>query len=77
MWSARVRQISREQHIDELMLLNHSEGFYENPEMVEFVRTAMLSNPHPQPPEAFARQIARAAATTCATGSRRSACRST
>ena len=30
-----------------------------NPDMVEFIRTAMLNNPHPQPPEAFARQIAR------------------
>jgi pimeloyl-ACP methyl ester carboxylesterase len=57
-WSARVLQISREQHIDELMLMNHSEAFYENPEMVEFVRTAILNNPHPQPPEAFGRQLA-------------------
>jgi 3-oxoadipate enol-lactonase len=57
-WGARVAQISREQHVDELMLLNHSEGFYDQPDMVEFIRTAMLSNPHPQPPEAFARQIA-------------------
>jgi 3-oxoadipate enol-lactonase len=57
-WGARVRQISHEQHIDELMLLNHSEAFYESPEMVEFVRTAMLNNPHPQPPEAFCRQLA-------------------
>ena len=29
-WGARVRQISREQHVDELMLLNHSEEFFEN-----------------------------------------------
>jgi 3-oxoadipate enol-lactonase len=57
-WGARVRQISREQHIDELMLLNHSESFYESPEMVEFVRTAILNNPHPQAPEAFGRQLA-------------------
>jgi 3-oxoadipate enol-lactonase len=57
-WGARVRQISREQHVDELMLLNHSEAFYESPEMVEFIRTAMLNNPHPQPPDAFARQLA-------------------
>jgi 3-oxoadipate enol-lactonase len=57
-WSARVRQISREQHMDELMLMNHSEAFYENPEMVEFLRTAILNNPHPQPPEAFGRQLA-------------------
>jgi pimeloyl-ACP methyl ester carboxylesterase len=57
-WGARVRQISYEQHVDELMLLNHSEGFYDQPDMVEFIRTAMLNNPHPQPPEAFSRQIA-------------------
>jgi 3-oxoadipate enol-lactonase len=57
-WSARVRQISREQHVDELMLLNHSEAFYENPEMVEFIRTAILNNPHPQSPDAFGRQLA-------------------
>jgi pimeloyl-ACP methyl ester carboxylesterase len=57
-WGARVRQISREQHIDELMLMNHSEAFYESPEMVEFVRTAILNNPHPQSPEAFGRQLA-------------------
>jgi 3-oxoadipate enol-lactonase len=56
-WGARVRQISREQHIDELMLMNHSEGFYDHPEMVEFIRTAMLNNPNPQPPEAFGRQL--------------------
>ena len=40
------------------MLLNHSEAFYENPDMVAFVRTAMLENPHPQPPDAFCRQLA-------------------
>src|SRR5215212_5321956 len=57
-WGARVRQISREQHTDELMLLNHSEAFFDSPEMVEFIRTAMLNNPHPQPPEAFGRQLA-------------------
>ena len=57
-WGARVEQISREQHIDELMLMNHSEGFYDHPEMVEFIRAAMLNNPHPQPPDAFKRQLA-------------------
>jgi pimeloyl-ACP methyl ester carboxylesterase len=57
-WGARVMQVSREQHIDELMLMNHSEGFYDNPEMVEFIRTAILNNPHPQPPDAFGRQLA-------------------
>jgi 3-oxoadipate enol-lactonase len=57
-WGARVLQVSHEQHIDELMLMNHSESFYDNPEMVELVRTAVLSNPHRQPPEAFGRQLA-------------------
>jgi pimeloyl-ACP methyl ester carboxylesterase len=56
-WGARVERISREQHVDELMLLNHSEEFYEHPEMVDFIRTAMLNNPHPQPPDAFKRQL--------------------
>src|SRR5918997_461415 len=53
-----VHQLSREEHIDELMLLNHSEAFYENPEGVAYVRGMMLQNPHPQPPEAFCRQLA-------------------
>jgi 3-oxoadipate enol-lactonase len=58
-WAARVKQVSREQHVDELLLLNHSEAFWEtNPDVVEFIRTAMLNNPHPQPPDAFARQLA-------------------
>ena len=57
-WSNRLEQISFEQHVDELMLLNHSEAFFESPDMVAFVRTAMLNNPHRQSPEAFGRQIA-------------------
>src|SRR5918998_4189913 len=57
-WTNRVEQISFEQHVDELMLLNHSEEFFENADMVEFIRTAMLNNPNRQAPEAFGRQIA-------------------
>jgi 3-oxoadipate enol-lactonase len=57
-WGSRVRKVSREEHVDELMLLNHSEEFFENPGMVEFVRGMMLQNPRPQPPEAFGRQLA-------------------
>ncbi len=56
-WGARVQLISREQHIDELMLLNFSEGFFENADGVAWLRGMMLENPHPQPPEAFARQL--------------------
>jgi len=56
-WGARRQKMSREEHVDELMLLNHSEAFFDNQDMVEFVRAAMLGNQHPQPPEAFARQL--------------------
>lgn len=57
-WGSRVHKVTHEEHMDELMLLNQSEEFFENPQMVEFVRGMMLNNPHPQPPEAFARQLA-------------------
>lgn len=56
-WSARVLKSSREEHIDHLMLLTLSEAFYENRAAVEFVRNMMLSNPHPQEPDAFVRQL--------------------
>ena len=57
LWSARVEQMSREQRVDELMLLTLSEAFFENAEAVAFLRGLMLENPHPQPPEAFSRQL--------------------
>ena len=57
-WSARVREMPLERHVDELLLLNLSESFYENTEAVEYVRGMMLQNPHPQDPEGFARQLA-------------------
>jgi 3-oxoadipate enol-lactonase len=56
-WSARVHRMSREERIDELMLLCFSEEFFENAEAVAWIRGMMLQNPHPQPPEAFARQL--------------------
>jgi len=56
-WAERVRKISREGHVDELMLLNFSEAFYENEQGVEWVRGMMLQHPHPQPPDAFIRQL--------------------
>ena len=56
-WAERVHKISREGHVDELMLLNFSEAFYENEQGVEWVRGMMLQHPHPQPPEAFVRQL--------------------
>jgi len=57
LWSARVQRMSREERIDELMLLCFSEEFYENAEGVAWLRGMMLQNPHPQPADAFARQL--------------------
>jgi 3-oxoadipate enol-lactonase len=57
-WSARAHKLTLEERVDELMLLCHSEEFFENAEAVATVRGLMLENPHPQPPEAFARQLA-------------------
>jgi 3-oxoadipate enol-lactonase len=56
-WSARVREMSLEQRVDELMLLNLSETFFENADGVAWLRDLMLQNPHPQPAEAFGRQL--------------------
>lgn len=56
-WGARVHRMSREERVDELMLLCMSEAFFENAEGVAFLRDLMLQNPNPQPPEAFARQL--------------------
>lgn len=56
-WGARVREMPRERHIDELLLLNLSEEFYENEAAVEYARGLMLQNPNPQDPESFARQL--------------------
>jgi pimeloyl-ACP methyl ester carboxylesterase len=56
-WGKRRLTQSREQFVDEIMLMNMSEEFYENAEGVAFARQMMLANPHPQAPEAFARQL--------------------
>src|SRR3954452_19684865 len=56
-WGSRRQRPPREEHIDELMLLTLSEEFFNNEEGVNYVRTMMLADPNPQPPEAFARQL--------------------
>ena len=58
LWGARRRRASREEHIDELMLLTLSERFFEDAGTVSWLRGMMLADPHPQPPEAFVRQLA-------------------
>jgi 3-oxoadipate enol-lactonase len=56
-WGARLKNMTREQRVDELLLLNMSEAFFENAEGVAWLRDLMLGNPHPQSAEAFARQL--------------------
>jgi 3-oxoadipate enol-lactonase len=56
-WAARVRKSSHEERVDELLLLTLSERFFEDPRQVAWIRNVMLANPHPQPAEAFIRQL--------------------
>jgi pimeloyl-ACP methyl ester carboxylesterase len=57
-WGARVHRMTLEERVDELMLLNLSEEFYEDAGNVAWLRGMILSNPNPQPADAFARQVA-------------------
>lgn len=57
MWSKRVLEMSREERVDELMLLCFSEALYENVEGMAFLRQMLLANPHPQETDAFVRQL--------------------
>ena len=56
-WGARVMKLTREEHVDELLLLTLSEGFFDTDGAVDFVRRMTLQNPNPQAPEAFRRQL--------------------
>jgi 3-oxoadipate enol-lactonase len=56
-WGARAHAMSREQRVDELMLLTMSEAFFENAEAAAWLRGMMLDNPNPQSAAAFARQL--------------------
>src|SRR3954469_8433188 len=51
-----ARHLPPEDQVDNLLYLCYTEAFFENQEMYEFMRTALLENPYPQPPKAFARQ---------------------
>jgi 3-oxoadipate enol-lactonase len=56
-WGARAQHMSREERVDELLLLNHTEEFFENQEALGWLRGMILQNPNPQPADAFARQL--------------------
>ena len=51
-----ARLLSPEDQVDNLLYLCYTEAFFENEQMFQFMRNALLENPYPQPPEAFARQ---------------------
>jgi 3-oxoadipate enol-lactonase len=57
-WAALTNRLSHEEHLDNLLLLGMSERFFEDERAVERAREFMRANPHPQPPKAFARQLA-------------------
>jgi len=57
LWADRALRMSREERIDELMLLCFSEATFENAEFVAFLRQMLLANPNPQEAEAFGRQL--------------------
>jgi pimeloyl-ACP methyl ester carboxylesterase len=56
-WAKRVQGTSREDRVEELLLLCLSEQTFENTEFVDFLRQTFLANPHPQSVEAFVRQL--------------------
>src|SRR6478752_62459 len=47
---AYARGLTAEEQVDNLMYLCYTEPFFENAEMVDFMRTALLENPYPQSP---------------------------
>lgn len=57
LWAARARTMTREQRVDELLLLTLSEATFENADGVAFLRQLMLDNRHPQENDAFVRQL--------------------
>jgi pimeloyl-ACP methyl ester carboxylesterase len=57
LWAERAALMTREQRVDELMLLCFSEQTYANADGIAFLRQMLLANPNPQEPEAFGRQV--------------------
>jgi pimeloyl-ACP methyl ester carboxylesterase len=52
-----VGRMSREEFVEFTMMLIYSERVFDVPEFADASRQAMLSNPHPQPIEAWVRQL--------------------
>ena len=56
-WEREVRRSTREEFLEEFMLLTLSEGLFETEEAVATVKRMTLENPNPQPSDALIRQI--------------------
>ena len=56
-WEREVRRSTRDEFLEEFMLLTLSEGLFESEEAVETVKRMTLENPDPQPTDALIRQI--------------------
>ena len=52
-----ARKLNRDEFIELLMLLVYSDRLFDSPEFADAARQAMLDNPHPQPTEAWIRQL--------------------
>ncbi|MGH2837121.1 MAG: alpha/beta fold hydrolase [Thermoleophilaceae bacterium] len=57
LWSEIRGLIDHETHLDWLLLFGMSEQFYEDPARIEYSKQLIRANPHPQPVEAFQRQV--------------------
>lgn len=57
LWSEIRGLLDHETHLDWLLLFGMSEQFYESPERIAYSKQLMRANPHPQPTEAFQRQV--------------------
>jgi pimeloyl-ACP methyl ester carboxylesterase len=57
LWGEIRGLLDHETHLDWLLLYGMSEQFYESPERIAYSKQLMRANPHPQPAEAFQRQL--------------------
>jgi 3-oxoadipate enol-lactonase len=57
LWARAAEQRTDEEHLDWLLLQVTSQELYENADAIAFVRNLWLANPHPQPRDAFVRQL--------------------
>jgi 3-oxoadipate enol-lactonase len=56
-WSKIRGLIDRDTHLDWLLLYGMSEQFYDDPDRIAYSKQLMRANAHPQPTDAFQRQV--------------------